>query len=73
MSESTRTPAGILVVTIDRLPAWILPAYGSTWVSTPAIDNVAGGGLVFDRVIARSDRSLTWPAADRRRPQAGRS
>jgi arylsulfatase A-like enzyme len=58
MSESTRTPAGILVVTIDRLPAWILPAYGSTWVSTPAIDNVAGGGLVFDRVIARSDRPL---------------
>ncbi len=58
MSDGTRPPAGILLVTIDRLPAWILPAYGSTWVATPAIDGLAGRGLVLDRVIARSDRPL---------------
>lgn len=42
----------ILVVTLDRLPAWILPAYGSTWVAMPALDALAGRGLLFDRVIA---------------------
>lgn len=45
-------PDGLLVVTIDRLPAWMLPAWGATWVSTPALDALAGRGLVFDRLIA---------------------
>lgn len=40
-----------LVVTLDRLPAWILPAYGSTWVAMPVLDALAGRGLLFDRVI----------------------
>jgi hypothetical protein len=47
-SSATR----ILIVTLDRLPAWILPAYGSTWVAMPALDALAGRGLLFDRVIA---------------------
>lgn len=47
-SSATR----ILVVTLDRLPAWILPAYGSTWVAMPALDSLAGRGLLFDRVLA---------------------
>ena len=42
----------LLVVTIDRLPAWILPAYGSTWVSAAAIDAVAARGIVFDGLVA---------------------
>jgi hypothetical protein len=42
----------LLVVTIDRLPAWILPAYGATWVSTPALDALAGRGVVFDGLVA---------------------
>lgn len=42
----------LLVVTIDRLPAWILPAYGSTWVSMPALDDLAGRGIVFDGLVA---------------------
>jgi hypothetical protein len=48
----------LLVVTIDRLPAWILPAYGSTWVSTPALDALAARGVTFDRLIATGDDDL---------------
>jgi len=47
-------PAGLLVVTVDRLPAWMLAAYGATWVSTPALDSLAARGIVFDRMIATS-------------------
>ncbi|NBV46506.1 MAG: hypothetical protein EBR86_12930 [Planctomycetia bacterium] len=43
---------GVLVVTLDRLPAWILPAYGSTWLATPALDQLAARGLVLDRLLA---------------------
>jgi hypothetical protein len=46
---------GLLVVAIDRLPAWLLPAYGATWVAMPALDRVAARGVVCDRVIAVSD------------------
>jgi arylsulfatase A-like enzyme len=45
----------LLVVTIDRLPAWILPAYGATWVAAPTIDRLAARGVVFDGVVATSD------------------
>jgi arylsulfatase A-like enzyme len=51
----TSAPAGILVVTVDRLPAWILPAYGATWVAMPGLDALAGRGLVLDRLIACGD------------------
>lgn len=53
---SRRGPSrpGLLVVTVDRLPAWILPAWGSTWVSAPAIDGLAATGLVLDRLVATS-------------------
>jgi arylsulfatase A-like enzyme len=47
-------PAGLLVVTVDRLPAWMLAAYGATWVATPALDSLAARGVVFDRVITPS-------------------
>ncbi len=47
-------PPRLLLVTVDRLPAWILPAWGSTWVSAPALDALAGRGLVFDRLISPS-------------------
>jgi hypothetical protein len=55
MTDSLPPPAGLLIVTIDRLPAWILPAFGCTWASTPCLDGLAGRGLVLDRVIAESD------------------
>ena len=47
-------PPRLLVVTVDRLPAWMLAAYGATWVATPAIDSLAARGVVFDRVITPS-------------------
>jgi len=47
-------PSGLLVVTIDRLPAWMMSAYGATWVAMPAIDRLAAGGLLFDRAITPS-------------------
>ncbi len=46
--------AGLLVVTLDRLPAWMLSAWGATWVSTPVIDGLASRGVVCDRLIATS-------------------
>ena len=45
----------VLVVAVDRLPAWIVPAYGATWVAMPGLTALAGRGLVFDRVIATTD------------------
>jgi hypothetical protein len=47
-------PAGLLVVTVDCLPAWMLAPYGATWVATPALDALAARGVVFDRVITPS-------------------
>ncbi len=55
MTDRVDIPGGLLVVTLDRLPAWILPAFGCTWVGTPALDALAARGLLLDRVIARSD------------------
>lgn len=67
-------PGPLLVVTIDRLPAWILPAYGATWVATPCIDRLAARGVVFDGAVCESDDPrdvvrglLAWAA---RRPAA---
>jgi arylsulfatase A-like enzyme len=51
----TGPDSSLLVVTVDRLPAWMLSAYGATWVSTPACDAAAARGLVLDRLIATGD------------------
>ena len=48
-------PDPLLVVTIDRLPAWILPAYGATWVAMPAATRLAARGVVFDGLVATTD------------------
>ncbi len=48
------TSGRLLVVTIDRLPAWMLAAWGATWVSTPAIDGLAADGVAFDRLLTPS-------------------
>ena len=67
MSDAT---ASLLVVTVDRLPAWMLSGYGSTWVSMPTCDALAARGVVFDRLIATGDdqfallRDLVRPSAD---------
>lgn len=65
----TGPAASLLVVTVDRLPAWMLSVYGATWVSTPACDAAAARGVVLDRLIATSDmprsllENLVAPAA----------
>lgn len=46
------SPGGLVVVTIDRLPAWMLSAWGATWVSTPVFDGLAARGVTFDRLLA---------------------
>jgi hypothetical protein len=48
-------PTGALVVLIDRLPAWLLPAYGCGWVSMPTLTRLASLGVLLDRVIATTD------------------
>ena len=62
-------PRGLLVLTIDRLPAWMLPTFGATWVSMPNLDALGGRGLVFDRLLATSldpRETLSALAADGR-------
>jgi len=55
--DGPRNPAaaGLLVVAVDRLPAWLLPAYGATWVAMPALDRLAARGVVCDRMVAPGD------------------
>jgi arylsulfatase A-like enzyme len=48
-------PGSVLVVAVDRLPAWIVSAYGATWVGQPTVAGLAARGVVFDRVIATTD------------------
>jgi hypothetical protein len=55
MTDRQDLPAGLLIVSVDRLPAWILPTFGCTWASMPALDSLAGRGLTLDRVIAGGD------------------
>ena len=43
---------GLLIVTVDRLPAWMLSTYGATWVSTPTCDRLAAAGITIDRLVA---------------------
>lgn len=56
-------PAGMLVVTVDRLPAWMLGSYGATWVATPALDSLAARGVLFDRVIVPATSPFAGVAA----------
>jgi len=44
-------PHGLLVVTVDRLPAWMLSPWGGTWVATPTFDGLAARGVLFDRLL----------------------
>jgi arylsulfatase A-like enzyme len=53
-------PTGLVVITLDTTRADRLPAYGFVGVSTPAIDRLAGEGVVFDNV--ESVAPLTLPA-----------
>ena len=63
MSQSAPRPDGMLIVTLDRLPGWMLSATGCTWVGMPVLDSLAARGIVFDLVIAHSDYPHTVLAA----------
>src|SRR5881394_1902105 len=48
----------IIVISIDTLRADHLPAYGYRKVKTPAIDALAGDGVVFDRAYSHTPQTL---------------
>ena len=50
-------PEGWLLVTVDRLPAWMLSPFGATWASNPTTCQLASAGLTCDRVLAGTTRS----------------
>lgn len=51
MPPTPESAHGLLVVTIDRLPAWMTAPWGATWVATPTLNTIAARGVVFDRVL----------------------
>ncbi len=55
MPHAAPSPDAIAIITVDRLPGWMLPAFGCVWVAMPHLDALAGRGLVFDRMLASSD------------------
>jgi hypothetical protein len=59
MTDGSPPPGGMLLVTIDRLPAWILPVYGCTWLAMPALTELAGRGLALDALLAEGDEPVT--------------
>lgn len=47
-------PRNILCLTVDRLAADMLGAYGATWLETPAFDALAAESVLFDSFHASS-------------------
>ncbi|MDG2223890.1 MAG: hypothetical protein P8L85_21095 [Rubripirellula sp.] len=45
----------LIVLSLEGLARAALSCYGCSWNRTPAIDSIAGGGVVWDRVTAESD------------------
>lgn len=58
MPAAESLPDAIAVITIDRFPAWMVPAFGCAWVAMPHLDALAGRGVVLDRVMATTDDVL---------------
>lgn len=55
MRDDEQSPDAIAVVSVDNLPAWMIPAFGCAWVAMPNLDSLAGRGVVLDRLLATSD------------------
>src|SRR5438874_4923920 len=53
----------IIVISIDTLRADHLPAYGYKKIKTPAIDELAADGVVFDRAYSHAPQTLPAHAA----------
>src|SRR5205085_8809285 len=59
MTPGPATAEGpIVLISIDTLRADHLPAYGYTKVKTPAIDALAGDGVVFERAYSHAPQTL---------------
>ena len=63
MTTPEPNPSPLLLVTVDRLPAGLLPALGCSWVAMPALNELASRGVVLDRLIATTDDSAQVLAA----------
>lgn len=55
---SPARPRNVLVITLDTMRADRLPAYGFSGVSTPALDDLARAGTVFDAAFAATPLTL---------------
>ena len=51
-SRSSPRPRNLLLITLDTMRADRLPAYGFSGVSTPALDRIAGEGIVYENAYA---------------------
>lgn len=47
----------VIVLSLDSLATAAVGCYGSSWNQTPAIDAIATGGAVWDRMLVTDDRS----------------
>ncbi len=56
--ESPPHQGPIVLISADNLPADRLSPYGGAGTETPAIDALAGDGVVFDRAYAHSPQTL---------------
>ncbi|MEC8737772.1 MAG: hypothetical protein VXX91_06040, partial [Planctomycetota bacterium] len=71
-------PEGWLLVTADRLPAWMLSPFGATWASNPTICQLASAGLACDRVLigttdsAKTLREIALGHSDDHLTQSGK-
>ena len=71
-------PEGWLLVTADRLPAWMLSPFGATWASNPTICQLASAGLACDRVLigttdpAKTLREIALGHSDDQLTQSGK-
>ncbi len=61
--ESPPHQGPIVLITVDRLRADRLPAYGGAAGATPNIDTLAGRGIVFERAYTHSPQTLPAHAA----------
>lgn len=56
--ESPAHQGPIVLISVDKMPATSLPAYGAVSTVTPAIDLLAADGVVFERAYAHSPQAL---------------
>lgn len=57
VSLSGQVRRRVIVLSFDSLATAAVGCYGSSWNQTPAIDAIATGGAVWDRMLAGDDRS----------------